>query len=225
MDNQNSIQKTVQSSVSPTKPPESQSYSPIQPMLQRSRRKKMITIACILFMLLLITIGGYILVEEKVMKSYSNPSTTPIAPTSLVRSPTKKVELKTFTKLGISMQYPQNITIYQEDSNEDKPGASATQNTVRFTMNNKNFVLERLADSPENEPPFTHTSITKEINGNVWKVVLPSQSSTFCDAGNCGKTAPSYYTYKNGYRYSFIYFSDDLQPTIENMLSTLVFIN
>lgn len=175
-----------------------------------------------MLILLLFITGGYLL-GTNTIKPSSIPSPTAIPVTTSVPSSIQKTEFKTFSKLGVFFQYPKNITISQEDSNDNEPSASVKQNTIRFSIGNKNFTLERLSDSSENEAPFNQTSITKNFNGNTWRVFLPSQTTVFCDAGNCGKTAPSYYTYKNGYRYSFNYFSDDLQPTIENILSTFTF--
>ncbi len=125
---------------------------------------------------------------------------------------------KIYNKLGVEFKYPSEATI-EEDTNGN------TQDTANFKIGTKEFTLERLKAVSENEAPYNQTKITMVINGVTWKVVTPEQTSEFCDAGDCSKTAPSYYFYKNGYQYSFTYYSDDLRGTIEDILSTFKFSN
>lgn len=179
-----------------------------------------------------LAVGGYLIYSRQAKftppQQTTQPSPSPVTTsvpndTGVNSEPSGSAETtnwKTYTssKLNLSFKYPSNFS-YKEDTN------NATQDIIDFKSGNKEFRLDRLVAEAGNEAPYNITNITKNFNEVTWKVVTPEQTTQYCDAGNCGKTAPNYYVYKKGYRYSFTYYSNDLRDLIEKILSTFKFTN
>lgn len=177
----------------------------------------------IIFIGLIALLGTY----YDLSSNQANLSTIPYKQNTLSPTPSRPKPLptdenttrwNTYHDIGIQFLYPSDARLSEYTANG--------QRVVSFKLSNtKEFSLDRFQVETENEAPYNQTNITKTFNGITWKVVLPKMTDQFCDAGMCGKTAPSYYVYKNGYRYSFAYYSDDLQDTIERILETVSFVD
>lgn len=197
-----------------------------------NRPKQLVLLPILLGMLFLTVVGVSAFFLGKNQANQSTvivPTVIPsisLVPSSSVQDETvytegtRSANWKTYTDrdVGLEFKYPPIFSLNEDTSN-------ATQFIVYFKQGTKDFRLDRFIASAQNEAPFNRTSITKILNGVTWKVVPPEKTSQYCDAGNCSKTAPTYYVYRNNYRYSFTYYSDDLQSTIEQILSTFKFLD
>ena len=141
--------------------------------------------------------------------SIPNSTATPIPSTTLLNSYSNK-------SLGIMFMYPPSYVITENFN-------SPTQGTVTLTLDDTYIRFDRFTADYENEAPYNQTTITEVHNGITWKVVTPEQRTTFCDAGNCGQILPSYYMYKNGYRYGFTYSPDSIKNEVKDLLSSFSF--
>lgn len=99
------------------------------------------------------------------------------------------------------------------------------KDSVRFSSGTKEFRFLIDNASPDKIAPSIQTNITKDINGTTWRVVPLNPNSQYCDAGICGDTAGVYYVYKSGTLYRFLYYSPDLENTLEEIISTVTFAN
>jgi hypothetical protein len=137
----------------------------------------------------------------------ASPTPTPIPTTQTIPASASDTTAgwKTYNNFSVEFSYPGEFTIKESTS-------GATQNTADFNIGNKEFRFDRFVAPSENEAPYNQTNVTKMFNNNVWKVTQPQTG-----------IAPSYYLYRNGYRYSLTYYSAELKNNIEQILSTLKF--
>lgn len=161
--------------------------------------------------------------KDKIFSLVSKPTPTPTVILSqsknLSPTPNPTTDWKTYTNHGVEFKCPKDAKV-TENTNEK------TQNTVYFELGEKRLTFERLVVDAKNkgkEAPYNETAIEQTFNNLSWKVVPPENTSEYCDSGDCSKTAPSFYIYKNEYRYSFYYYPDDLRSTINQILSTFKF--
>jgi hypothetical protein len=157
-----------------------------------------------------------VLIIIALLSKQDKPSTELAEQPNSILSSDQLAKANTFKRDDVELTYPKNVKIV---STLD----TGSSNSITFEIAGGEVVFGRSVSRSGNVPPYMKTSVTKTYNNIPWKVVDPSMTSEFCDAGTCGKTSASYYTHKNGYIYSFIFDTSEQQPAIEQMLETLRF--
>ena len=181
-------------------------------------QKGQVLIFLLVGILIIAGIGGaFYLGRQTTPKSSTIPAVTSQTPQPTPSPSDETANWKIYSnrKLGVEFKYPAEYSI-KEDSN------GSTLAVVNFELNGKKFRFDKVI-SDGSVPPYAQTNVTQDFNEITWKVLIPSKDAEYCDAGDCGGIAPSYYLFKNGHKYSFTYYSDDLKSTIEQILSTFKF--
>jgi len=164
-----------------------------------------------------IIIGAFILANPKFKFS---PQTTPspaVSPSPPPTDETANWETYTNQEIGITFKHP-NLTITSEDIEE-------LQSTVIFETLGAKYTLTKIKTVKNNPPSYLETNRQKTISGILWKDFVPENNSQYCDAGECGRLLPAYYTFRNGYIYIFYYLPIGNMELTEKILSTFKFLD
>lgn len=114
-------------------------------------------------------------------------------------------------ELNVSFAYPSNFSI--ENTSND------SQEIISFRSIDKWFVFNKVVAS-SNKPLDNQNSQTKTINGLKWKIIPSQNSLKYCKEKKCIKSFAVYLISINGYKYIFISYTEGLEETIEQILST-----
>ncbi len=218
-ENQNPTQQPVPV-VSPTTASSTPPTSNPPPIVKKSAKFSIkAIIGTIIFLLVAGGAAAGFVYKDEIVLLVSKPSPTPTI--SVSPSPTldPTADWNIYSNHAVEFKYPKDATV-TENSN------GSTQETVHFDFGDKKIVFEKLEvdkKSKGQEAPYNQTDLVQTINNISWKVVLPESTSEYCDAGECSQTAPSFYSYRNAYRYAFYYYSNELQGTVKQILSTFKF--
>lgn len=211
---------------------------PVVPVQVQNKKKRFFVIAIIVVFLLLITVsvGLYLknvspkkTIEVRSATSTPTPSisstiaitnkntTTPSIPKPTVTPIPSTALLNSYSNrsLEVMFQYPPGYEITENSSNP-------TQSTVTLSLDDTYIRFDRFAADYENEAPYNQTNITEVHNGVTWKVVTSGKEDSTCQSTDCIRT-PTYYMYKDGYRYSFTYSPDSIKNVVEDLLSSFSF--
>lgn len=217
------VNKQIQQSATST-PPEPKRHSFL------TNKLFLITIA-ILILFTIIYAGIYLYLGSQLDK-ISKPSPTPLPAETSVKEGNPTANWKTYTnsKYGFSFSYPNYFNA--KVSND-------IQSQFALDLKGKNEEY-RFDVEPGDSHEFATSTGVNKINGFSWKVI---PTGYYCDAGDCGNTAPSYKYFKQepcnqqndpynyhaqfpnyrcGFSYQLLLFKP-LESTVKIILSTFKF--
>lgn len=166
-------------------------------------------ILCVI--LTFILVGFVIFKTFLTNKTQTDISIKSISKTNITPMPTLKENWRRHTneQYNISFKYPKQFT-------PNESGRIFTSGAREFR-----FLIDDT--TPDKVVPALKAESQVVIDNLTWNIANLSNTNNYCDAGICESTGTTYYLYKNGYLIRIIYYSKEMQPIIEQIISSIAF--